>query len=281
MAVNEGGSGQLKNGRYLINEVQASEKVYQDFRLESKNPGGHSSRPLKDNAIYRLANGLARLGRYDFRVNMNEVTRAYFERMAGVQADAALAADMRAVARPTPDRQAVTRLAAASSYYNALMRTTCVATRLEGGHANNALPQTAAAIVNCRILPGEAPAAIKQKLVDVLADPGIAVSFIDEARPSPPSPLKPDVVQAIESITSAMWPGVIVVPAMGTGATDGLYLRNAGIPTYGVDGIFYDIDDDRAHGKDERVGVKQYFEGLEFQYRLIKALASPAGANHP
>jgi len=281
LAINEGGSGQMKNGRYLINEVQASEKVYQDFRLESKNPGGHSSRPLKDNAIYRLANGLARLGRYDFRVNMNEVTRAYFERMAGVQADAALAADMRAVARPTPDRQAVTRLAAASSYYNALMRTTCVATRLEGGHANNALPQTAAATVNCRILPGEAPAAIKQKLVDVLADPGIAVSFIDEARPSQPSPLKPDVVQAIESITSAMWPGVIVVPAMGTGATDGLYLRNAGIPTYGVDGIFYDIDDDRAHGKDERVGVKQYFEGLEFQYRLIKALASPAGANHP
>ena len=202
--------------------------------------------------------------------------------MAGVQADAALAADMRAVARPTPDRQAVTRLAAASSpYYNALMRTTCVATRLEGGHANNALPQMAAANVNCRILPGEAPAAIKQKLVDVLADPGIAVSFIDEARPSAPSPLKPDVVQAIESITSAMWPGVIVVPVMSTGATDGLYLRNGEIPTYGVDGTFGDMDDVRAHGKDERVGVKQYFEGLEFQYRLIKALASPAGANHP
>jgi acetylornithine deacetylase/succinyl-diaminopimelate desuccinylase-like protein len=117
--------------------------------------------------------------------------------------------------------------------------------------------------------------------VDVLADPKIAVSFVDEAKPSAPSPLKPDVMQAVESITKAMWPGVIVVPAMGTGATDGLYLRNAGIPTYGVDGIFYDIDDDRAHGKDERIGVKQYFEGLEFQYRLIKALASPAAASHP
>src|SRR5437667_8191264 len=279
LAINEGGSGQIKNGKYLVNEVQASEKVYQDFRLESKNPGGHSSRPPKDNAIDRLANGLARLGRYDFRVNMNEITRAYFERMAGLQADAALAADMRAVARATPDRQAVARLAAASSYYNALMRTTCVATRLEGGHANNALPQTAVANVNCRILPGEAPAAIKQKLVDVLADQRIVVSFVDEAKPSAPSPLTPDVMHAIESITKAMWPGVIVVPAMGTGATDGLYLRNAGIPTYGVEGIFYDLDDDRTHGKDERIGVKQYFEGLEFQYRLIKALAS--GANHP
>ena len=281
LAINEGGSGQMKAGKYLVNEIQASEKVYQDFRLESKNPGGHSSRPLKDNAIYRLANGLARLGRYDFRVNMNEVTRAYFERMAGMQADATLAADMRAVARAIPDRQAVARLAAASSYYNALMRTTCVATRLEGGHANNALPQTAVATVNCRILPGEAPAAIKQKLLDVLADPKIAVSFVDEAKPSAPSPLQPDVMQAVESITKAMWPGVIVVPALGTGATDGLYLRNAGIPTYGVEGIFYDIDDDRAHGKDERIGVRQYFEGLEFQYRLIKALASPAGASHP
>ena len=141
------------------------------------------------------------------------------------------------------------------------------------------LPQTATANVNCRILPGEAPAAIKQKLVDVLADQRIAVSFADEAKPSAPSPLTPDVMHAIESITKAMWPGVIVVPAMGTGATDGLYLRNAGIPTYGVEGIFYDLDDDRTHGKDERIGVKQYFEGLEFQYRLIKALAS--GANHP
>ncbi len=281
LAINEGGSGEIKNGKYLINEVQASEKVYQDFHLESKNPGGHSSRPVKNNAIYHLANGLARLGRYDFPVSLSQVTRTYFERMAGLEADAKIAADMRAVAQATPDRQAVARLAAASSYYNALMRTTCVATRLEGGHANNALPQAATATVNCRILPGEAPAAIEQKLVAVLADPTIAVSFVDEATPSAPSPLKPDVMQAIESITKAMWPGVIVVPVMSPGATDGLYLRNAGIPTYGVKGIFHDVDDDRAHGKDERVGVKQYFEGLEFQYRLIKALASPASTSQP
>ena len=155
------------------------------------------------------------------------------------------------------------------------MRTTCVATRLDGGHANNALPQTAGANVNCRILPGEAPSVIKQTLIDVIADPKIAVTFVDEAKPSAPSPLTPDVMRPIESITNALWPGVVVVPVMGTGATDGLYLRNAGIPTYGVEGVFGEIDDNRMHGKDERVGVKQYFEALEFQYRLVKALAKP------
>jgi acetylornithine deacetylase/succinyl-diaminopimelate desuccinylase-like protein len=146
---------------------------------------------------------------------------------------------------------------------------------LNGGHAANALPQLATANVNCRILPGEPPAATKQRLAEVVADPKIDVTFVDEARPSSPSPLTPDVMQPIESITKAMWPGVIVVPVMGTGATDGLYLRNAGIPTYGVEGIFYEIDDNRAHGRDERVGVKQYFEGLEFLYRLTKALSTP------
>ena len=272
-AINEGGSGQMKEGKYLVNEVQAGEKVYQDFRLESKNPGGHSSRPVKDNAIYHLAGGLGRLASFEFPVRLSEVTRAYFEKMAAFQTDAALAAAMRAVARPTPDPQAVAQLASASAYYNALMRTTCVATMLGGGHAPNALPQTATANVNCRILPGEAPPAVKQRLTDVIADPQVSVAFVDEAKPSAPSPLTPDVMGPIESITKAMWPGVIVVPMMGTGATDGLYLRNAGIPTYGVEGIFYEIDDNRAHGKDERVGVKQYFEGLEFQYRLIKALS--------
>src|SRR5262249_25775465 len=218
--------------------------------------------------------GLARLGQFDFPVNLNEVTRTYFERMAGLQADSRMAGDMRAVAQPVPDPQAVARLSFASPYYNALMRTTCVATRLDGGHANNALPQTATANVNCRILPGEAPTAIKQKLVEVLADSKIEVTFVDQTKPRQPSPLKPQLMQPLESITKAMWPGVIVVPVMGTGATDSLYLRNAGIPTYGVEGLFGEIDDNRSHGKDERVGVKQYFEALEFQYRLIKALAT-------
>jgi acetylornithine deacetylase/succinyl-diaminopimelate desuccinylase-like protein len=274
LALNEGGAGQMTNGKYQINQLQAGEKVYQDFRLESRNPGGHSSRPVRDNAIYHLADGLARLAKFDFPVHLGEVTRTYFERMAAFESDSRLAGAMRAVAGPSPDPQAVTLLASSSAYYNALMRTTCVATLLEGGHANNALPQLAAANVNCRILPGEEPAAIKKRLEDVLADPKITVSFVDQAQPSQPSPLTPAIMGPVESITKAMWPEVIVVPVMGTGATDGLYLRNAGIPTYGIEGIFYETDDNRSHGRDERVGVKQFFEGLEFQYRLIKSLAS-------
>ncbi len=275
LALNEGGAGRMQRGKYLLNEVGASEKVYQDFKLESKNPGGHSSRPSRDNAIYHVSDALARLERFDFPVNLNEVTRAYFDRMAAFQTDPKVAADMRAVAKEPPDADAIARLSAGSPFFNALMRTTCVATMLAGGHATNALPQTATANVNCRILPGEAPTAIRQKLIDVIADPKVAVEFVDQARPSPPSPLSPAVMGPIESITKALWPGVVVVPVMATGATDGLYLRNAGIPTYGVEGVFYEIDDNREHGRDERVGVKQYFEGLEFQYRLIKALANP------
>jgi acetylornithine deacetylase/succinyl-diaminopimelate desuccinylase-like protein len=272
-AINEGGGGSMRKGKYLTNEVQASEKVFQDFHLEVTNTGGHSSLPVKDNAIYHLSAGLARLAAFEFPVELNEVTRTYFERSASVESDPKMAADMRAVARPTPDRAAAARLSASLPYYNAMMRTTCVATRLQGGHANNALPQMAGANVNCRILPGVSPASVKDKLIEVLADPKIAVAFVDEARPSKPSPLRPEVMNVVESLTRQLYPGVIVVPVMSTGATDGLYLRNSEIPTYGVDGTFGDMDDVRAHGKDERVGVKQYFEGLEFQYRLIKELA--------
>ncbi len=271
-AINEGGGGTLRGGKYLTNEIQASEKVFQDFRLEVTNAGGHSSLPVKDNAIYHLSAGLARLAAFDFPVALNEVTRGYFERSATVQSDPKVAADMRAVARPTPDLAAAARLSASLPYYNAQMRTTCVATRLLGGHANNALPQMASANVNCRILPGVPPASVKAKLVEVLADPKITVTFVGDATPSKPSPLRADVMNAVESLTRQMFPGVVVVPVMSTGATDGLYLRNGEIPTYGVDGTFGDIDDVRAHGRDERVGVKQYFEGLEFQYRLIKEL---------
>jgi len=274
LALNEGGAGQMKDGKYLVNQVMASEKVYQDFHLEVKNPGGHSSRPVRDNAIYHLAGGLSRLAQFDFPVKMNEVTRGYFGKMAALETDSRVAADMRAVAQPTPDRSAVDRLAQSSAYYNALMRTTCVATMLGGGHAPNALPQTATANVNCRMLPGESPDAIRETLVGVFADPQIAVSFVDKAKPSPPSPLTADIVQPVESISKTLWPGVIVVPTMSTGATDGLYLRNAGIRTYGVEGLFQEMDDNRSHGKDERVGVKQYNESVEFLYRLIKSLSS-------
>jgi acetylornithine deacetylase/succinyl-diaminopimelate desuccinylase-like protein len=272
-AINEGGGGTMRKGKYLTNEVQASEKVFQDFTLSVTNPGGHSSLPVKDNAIYRLAAGLARLSAYDFPVELNEVTRTYFARSAEVEPDATLAADMRAVAKPAPDLAAAARLSASLPYYNSMMRTTCVATRLFGGHANNALPQLATANVNCRILPGASPVSVKNKLTELIADPKVKVEFVDEAHPSKPSPLRPDVMTVVESLTTQMFPGTVVVPVMSTGATDGLYLRNGEIPTYGIDGNFGDADDVRAHGRDERVGVKQYYEGLEFQYRLIKALA--------
>jgi acetylornithine deacetylase/succinyl-diaminopimelate desuccinylase-like protein len=273
-AINEGGGANILKGKYFTNEVQASEKVYQDFRVEVTNPGGHSSKPVKDNAIYHLAGGLARLAAFDFPVQLNEITRAYFERSAAVQTDPRVAADMRAVARAVPDLAAAARLSAMLPYWNSMMRTTCVATRLIGGHANNALPQMASANVNCRILPGVSPASVKDALKQVLADRTIAVAFVGDANSSKPSPLRPDLMDAVESLTRQMFPGVVVVPVMSTGATDGLFLRNGGIPTYGVDGTFGDIDDVRAHGKDERVGVKQFFEGLEFQYRLIKTLAT-------
>jgi acetylornithine deacetylase/succinyl-diaminopimelate desuccinylase-like protein len=272
-AINEGGGGTMRHGKYLANEIQASEKVYQDFKLVATNQGGHSSLPTKDNATYHLAAGLSRLAAFDFPVELNEITRGYFERSAAIETDPRVAADMRAVAKTPPDLDAAARLSAALPYWNSMMRTTCVATLLSGGHATNALPQKADANVNCRILPGASPAAVKDTLVRVLAEPKVAVTFVGEARPSKPSPLRPDVMSAVESITKAMFPGVTVVPVMSTGATDGLYLRNADIPTYGIDGTFGDVDDVRAHGRDERIGVKQFYDGLEFQYRLIKALS--------
>jgi acetylornithine deacetylase/succinyl-diaminopimelate desuccinylase-like protein len=229
---------------------------------------------VKDNAIYHLAEGLARLAKFDFPVQLNEVTRAYFQRSAEVEADSKTAADMRAVARATPDLAAAARLSAQLPYWNSMMRTTCVATMLGAGHATNALPQLATANVNCRILPGVAPNAVRDKLIEVLGDSQIKVSFVGDATPSKPSPLRPDVMGVVETLTKELFPGAVVVPVMSTGATDGLFLRNGEIPTYGVDGTFGDIDDVRAHGRDERVGVKQFFEGLEFQYRLIKALSS-------
>jgi acetylornithine deacetylase/succinyl-diaminopimelate desuccinylase-like protein len=272
-AINEGGGGVMRKGTYVTNEVQAAEKVYQDLRLEVRNSGGHSSLPVKDNAIYRLSAGLSRLAAFEFPPQLNEITRAYFTRAAPAQLDAQTRADMLAVAKEPMDRAAAARLSAQSAYFNSLLRTTCVATQLDGGHAPNALPQLATANVNCRILPGVPVNAIVAELTKVLADPGIQISLVDEATPSKPAVLRDDVMTATETIVKSMFPGVPVVPVMSTGATDGLYLRNAGIPTFGVDGLFDDIDDVRAHGRDERVGVKQFFEDLEFQYRLITTLS--------
>jgi acetylornithine deacetylase/succinyl-diaminopimelate desuccinylase-like protein len=272
-AINEGGGGVMRKGKYLTNEVQAAEKVYQDIRLEVHNSGGHSSMPVKDNAIYRLSAGLSKIGAYDFPVELSEITRTYFERSAPAQTDAQTRADMIAVSKVPTDLAAAGRLAAQSPYFNSIMRTTCVATKLEGGHATNALPQLAAANVNCRILPGISPTAVVATLTKIVADPQIQFSLVGEATPSKPAVLREDVLSAVTTIVGAMFPGVPVVPTMSTGATDGLYLRNAGIPTFGVDGLFDDIDDVRAHGRDERVGIKQFNEDLEFQYRLITMLS--------
>jgi acetylornithine deacetylase/succinyl-diaminopimelate desuccinylase-like protein len=244
--------------------------VYLSFQLEVRNKGGHSSVPSGDNAIYRLSEGLARLARFSFPVRLNETTRAFLLRSAPGR-PVGEASDMRAVARSGEPRAA--RRLSAQPYGNALLRTTCVATRLAGGHADNALPQVARATVNCRMLPDHPADSVEAVLRRVLADSAIAVSRLNEPRPSPPSPLRPDVMAPVERLAAEMWPGVAVVPEMSMGATDGLFTRNAGIPTYGVSAIFDDPNDVRAHGRDERVGVKAYHDAAEFWYRLVKALA--------
>jgi acetylornithine deacetylase/succinyl-diaminopimelate desuccinylase-like protein len=270
LALNEGGGGTMRNGKYLYNGVGASEKVYVTFRLEVKNPGGHSSLPREPNAIYQLADALTRVHAYQFPVKLNEITRAWFSRMAGFE-EGQTAADMRAVAEHD-DAAAAARLSK-NYVYNARLRTTCVATRLEGGHADNALPQTARATINCRVLPADDPEAIRQQIVSAINDSAIDVSWIDRAKPSVPSPLAPAVMKPIEEVTREFWPGVVVVPLMATGASDGLYLRNAGIPTYGVSGLFNEMGESRSHGKDERVGVKQFYESAQFLYTLVKRLS--------
>ena len=270
-ALNEGAGVGMKSGKPLRNGVQTAEKVPINYRLEVKNAGGHSAQPVKDNAIYRLAEGLGRLSKFDFPVKLNETTRLWFERSAAAEASQR-AADMKAVASGRADGTAIARLSA-SAGYNAQLRTTCVATMLEGGHASNALPQSARAVVNCRVLPGEPIEEVDKALRGALADEQIAVTRLGEFLASPPSPLRPDIVQPIEQLTAEFWPGISVIPSMSAGATDGRFLRNAGIPTYGHSGLANDVDDVRIHGRDERVGMKAFDDGLEYLYRLVKALS--------
>jgi len=268
--LNEGGGGELKGGKPLLNRVQAAEKVSVHFRLEVKNPGGHSSRPRPDNAIYELAEGLAKFGKFHFPVKLNETTRIYFSRSAqfhsGQTAD-----NMRARARRAPDPEAATRLSQ-SPTYNSTLRTTCVATRLDGGHANNALPQTARATINCRILPDDPVDGVMKTIQQVVGDK-VTVTRASEPVPSAPSALRPEVMGPIEKVTGEFWPGVPVVPAMSTGATDSRFMRNGGIAMYGVSGLFLDQDDNRSHGLNERMPVKSLYDGHEFLYRLVKELA--------
>jgi acetylornithine deacetylase/succinyl-diaminopimelate desuccinylase-like protein len=270
-ALNEGGGGSMQDGVHISNNVQASEKVYQTFILETTNPGGHSSLPVKDNAIYDLADAIVRVKNHAFPVSLNEVTSLFFERSAALE-EGELAAAMRGVLQSPPDPSAIAFLAD-TPYYNSRLRTTCVATRLDAGHADNALPQRARATINCRVLPGESIDAVHNTLETVIGNDRVSVTPAAPAKPSPPSPLTDEMLGAIESITNDMWPGVPVIPTMSTGATDGLYLRIAGIPVYGVSGLFGDIDDVRAHGQNERIRIESYFEGQEFLYQLTKTLA--------
>jgi acetylornithine deacetylase/succinyl-diaminopimelate desuccinylase-like protein len=269
----DSGDPLIKNGKPFLRALQTSEKTYQNFALEVTNKGGHSSLPTPDNAIARLAEGVTRVARYHFPVRLTETTRAYFERSAGLESGQT-ATDMRAIAKDPRDSAAAARLST-SSFYNAQLRTTCVPTMIAGGHAPNALPQRARAVVNCRILPGETLKQTEATLVRVVADDSVHVTVIDEPRAAPAgeSPLIPEVVLPLEKVTRQLWPGVPVIPQMETGATDGAFLRAAGIPTYGVSGVFLDMDDIRAHGRDERIMVKSFYDGVEYVYRLVKEFA--------
>lgn len=267
-ALNEGGGGRVRDGRKVSNDVQASEKKFQNFVLEATNPGGHSSVPVRDNAITHLAEALVRIGNHDFPVRLNQVTRAYFARSAEI-VGGEVGAAMRALVA-NPGDPAAAAVLSRDPRYNSQLRTTCVATLLDGGHASNALPQRARATVNCRILPDESPAEIRRVLEGLVGSAKVTVTPVGEARNSPPSPLTPELMAAIERITGQMWPGVPVMPTMSTGATDGLYLRNRGIPVYGVSGLFY--GEPNAHGMNERIPAQAFYEGLEFMYRLVKSL---------
>ena len=277
----DGGGVTTEKGRPFIVEMGASEKLYADYELEVTNPGGHSSIPTPENAISRLADALVRLQNYKFPFELNAVTRAFFEQTARVKTGQE-AADMLAVTQTPADQAAIERLSR-DAYYNSTMHTTCVATRLQAGHANNALPQRATANVNCRILPGHSRAEILNELVKVVNDPKVSVTYVNngmkvimgdrERIALSPVPLNPDVMDPLKQISAEMWPGAPVVPTMGTGATDGVYTNPAGIPTYGVCGLAIDIDDDRSHGRDERLPVDSYYGGVDFYYRYLKAVA--------
>ena len=270
-SLNEGGWGEAVAGKRLSNNVQVSEKYVRNYRLEVRNKGGHSSLPVSDNAIYHLAGALDRLSKFAFPLKINDVTKAYFQAMSKIE-DPSVRGDLTGVATGAQD--AMERTARVSPAWNATLRTTCVATMLEGGHALNALPQLAAANVNCRVLPDETEEYVTETLKRVINDEQVNIAVIGVRRNGPPSPINEDVMSAVSTITSRLWPGVPTVPMMVMGATDGLYLREAGIPTYGVQGIFYDRDDIRFHGRDERVKVQSFYEAQTFLYELVKRLSA-------
>lgn len=272
-ALNEGGGGRVEDGRRISNDVQASEKKVADFVLETTNSGGHSSVPRSDNAIYSLARALTRIGDHTFPVQLNEITRAYFTRQSAIVGGETGAAMRALVANPRDT--AAERIVSRDPSNNSRLRTTCVATMVDAGHARNALPQRARANVNCRILPDASADEVRNTLIAVMGDTSVSIANRTAPQDSPPSPLTPALLQAIEQTTGEMWPGVPVVPTMSTGATDGMYLRRAGIPVYGVSGLFYDAPN--AHGMNEHISAEAFYEGLEFMYRLVRKLTGGPG----
>lgn len=278
----DGGEVTTQNSKALALVVDATEKLYSDYQLVVTNPGGHSSLPRPDNAIYELAQALIKLSAHKFPFELNPVTRAYYEHMAKVQTEQP-AADLRAALQTPPDPAAIDRISQDPTD-NSKMHTTCVATRLSGGHANNALPGRAEAVVNCRILPGHSKQEVRQELVQTIADPKVEVRFITSAgtitdnipeqRSFAPPPPRPDVFDAITTVAAKMWPGVPVFPTMATGASDGVYTMAAGLPTYGVSGVESERDDHREHGRDERVPAQAFYKGVDFYYQFMKTLTT-------
>jgi acetylornithine deacetylase/succinyl-diaminopimelate desuccinylase-like protein len=270
-ALNEGGYGEISHGKKIANDIQAGEKYMVSFRFEVHNKGGHSSLPVADNAIYHLADALTRLAAFGFPLKTNDATAAYFRQMSAIETGPAAAA----LKGFDPASQASLRKAAeASPTWNSMLRTTCVATQLEGGHAINALPQLAAANINCRVLPEDSPEYVQSTLKRIVADDQVSITVLGEIHKAPGSPLNPQIMGAVSSVTKKLWPGVPVVPIMVPYATDGAYLRAAGIPTYGVQGFFMDRDDIRFHGRDERLLVPSFYEGEQFLYDLVKMLST-------
>jgi acetylornithine deacetylase/succinyl-diaminopimelate desuccinylase-like protein len=274
IALNEGGWGEEEKGKKISNDLQVSEKYVIDYTFSVTNKGGHSSMPVPDNAIYHLAGALEHLSKFGFPLKTDEVTAAYFVEMAKLE-KGPIAADLAQVAKGS--QTAMEHVAAASPAWNSTLRTTCVATMLSGGHALNALPQLATASVNCRVLPEDSPDYVLSTLNKVVADPEVKIKAgSDRAAGAPPSPLRPDVMKAMKTASERVFPGVPVIPIMVVGATDGRYLRQAGIPTYGVQGFFFDRDDIRFHGRDERMKIDAFYQGQEFLYDVVKTLSTPA-----
>jgi acetylornithine deacetylase/succinyl-diaminopimelate desuccinylase-like protein len=273
VAVNlDGGGGSVKNGERLFYEIGTSEKVYVTYTLETTSPGGHGSLPGPDNAIYRLADGLSRLEKYNFPLLTTATTRASFEKFAALETGTAHD-DRLAVAKETPDPEAAARLSE-NVKLNAQLRTTCVATLISGGHAENALPQRAKATIQCRMMPGDTAENVQTLITNALADPKITITLDAPPILSPESPPTKEIMGKADKVVHSMWPKVPIIPTMASGFSDGRQTRSAGIPTYDLGGLWSDIDDNRAHGRDERIGVRAFDESVEYTYRLMKAFGA-------